>query len=127
MKRLLKIMGVVAIIVALGLVVGFYLTSGQREVARNFLLNVSSGAYEDAQTDMHSELIRELPIEKLKEAFGNAKAYAEVNFKSLAASGGRTTLEGIAITADGCASTVKFTLLNDQIISFNIAPLCLKS
>ena len=124
MKRILKILAVIIIIVAVAIGALLYATSGAREVARNFVLNATSGAFEEAMASLHQEVAADFPVERMEEVFGRAKAYTEVSFSTVQASGGRTTLSGTATTADGCASEVDFAIVNDQIIAFNINPLC---
>jgi hypothetical protein len=127
MKRLLYIVvGIVVLgVAAFGIVMG--VTSGDRKLAKQFVIDLSSGAHAQAAAVMHEELIKEFPVERMQDAFQNVKPYAEVSFSSINASGGRTSLEGVATTADGCESVVSITLLNDLIVSFNINPLCQKS
>lgn len=124
MKRFLKILAGIAIVVGLAIGAVLFITSGERDIARDFILNVTSGSYEAAQSGLHQQLVSEFPIEKMQEAFGNSQPYTEVSFSSVEASGGQTTLKGTATTQDGCASQVDFVLVSDQITSFNITPLC---
>jgi hypothetical protein len=96
-------------------------------MAKQFVIDLSSGAHEQAAAVMHEELVKEFPIARMQEAFANVEPYTEVSFSSINASGGRTSLEGVATTAGGCESVVSVMLLNDLIVSFNINPLCQKS
>lgn len=127
MKRAFKILAVIVVVGVVAVGVVLFTTSGERDIARNFILNVTSGSFEDAQAGLHQQLITEFPVEAMQEAFGNAQPYTEVSFSSVEASGGRTSLKGTATTAGGCASELDFTLVNDQITSFTITPLCLNS
>lgn len=124
MKRALKILAVLAVIVVVAVGAVFISTSDDREIAREFIVNVTSGSYEDAQTGMHQQLVTGFPIESMQEVFGNSQAYTEVNFSSLQSSGGQTTLVGTATTADGCSSQVDVELVSGQITSFTFTPLC---
>lgn len=127
MRRFLKILAIVAIIVGALVAILLYSTSGDRDIARNFLLNASSGQYEASMADFHPELAAELPLERLREAFGNAQEYTDVSFSSVqTALGGATSLSGKATTAEGCSSLLNFTILDGKIVSFNIEPLCRK-
>jgi uncharacterized membrane protein affecting hemolysin expression len=127
MKRIIYIVVGIAVLGAVAFGAVMMVTSADRNLAKQFVVDLSSGAHEQATAVMHEELIKEFSLEKMQEAFQNVKPYAEVSFSSIKASGGRTSLEGVAKTADGCESIVEITLLNDLIVSFNISPLCQKS
>ncbi len=124
MKRFLKILAVIAIIIVIVVGILIFVTAGDRDVARNFVLNATSGAFEEAVGVMHPELAKQFPVEEMQNMFGASQPYSEVSFSKVEASGGRTTLEGTARTEAGCESLVAFTLLGDKIISFDINPLC---
>jgi hypothetical protein len=124
MKRFLMIIAGVAVLGGAAFAIVMFVTSADRTMAKQFVIDMSSGAHEQAASVMHEELLKEFPVERMLEAFANVKPYTEVGFNSINASGGRTNLEGTATTADGCESIVAITLLNDKIVSFNITPLC---
>ncbi len=125
MKKFLKI--ILGIVVIIGILVGVIVmvTSGDRDIARNFVTWASAGQYEEARELLHSELQKEFNVEKLQASFEGVKPYTEVSFGSVETASGRgTTMEGSASTEDGCTSKVSFEVLNDKIIAFNINPLC---
>jgi hypothetical protein len=124
MKLALKIIAGIAVLGGGAFAIVMFVTSGDRTMAKQFVMDLSSGAHEQAASVMHEELLKEFPVERMQEAFQNVKPYTEVGFNSINASGGRTSLEGTATTADGCESIVSVVLLNDKIVSFNINPLC---
>ena len=124
MKRFLKIIAVIAIIAVVGIVILIFMTAGDREIARTFVLKATSGAYEEAVATMHPELAKQFPNEEMEKMFGASKPYTEVSFSQVQANGSRTALEGVGRTEDGCESVVQFTLLGDKIIAFDITPLC---
>lgn len=127
MKRFVQV--ILGLVVLGGAVFGgvMMLTSADRAVAKQFVIDMSSGAHAQAAAVMHEELLKEFPVERMQEAFQNAKPYTEVSFSAINASGRRTSLDGVARTADGCESVVAITLLGDLIVSFDITPLCRKS
>lgn len=127
MKRIIYVVVGIAILAVATFGIVMMVTSTDRKLAKQFVIDLSSGAHEQAAAVMHEELIKEFSLEQMQEAFQNVKPYAEVSFSSINASGGRTSLEGVATTADGCESVVSITLLNDLIVAFNINPLCQKS
>ncbi len=127
MKRVIQVIVGSSILGGIAIGAVLMLTSADRATAKQFVIDMSSGAYPQAAAAMHEELLKEFPVERMQEAFQNAKPYTEVSFSSINASGGRTSLDGVATTADGCESIVAITLLGDLIVSFDITPLCQKS
>jgi hypothetical protein len=127
MKRVLYIILGLAVLGGAAFAIVMFVTSADREMAKKFVMDMSSGAHEQAAAAMHEELLKEFPITRMQEAFQSVEPYTEVSFNSINANGGRTSLEGTATTASGCESIVSITLLNDKIVSFNINPLCQKS
>jgi hypothetical protein len=127
MKRLIYIVLGVAVLGGAAFGIVMMVTSADRAMAKQFVIDLSSGAHEQAAAVMHEELVKEFPIARMQEAFANVEPYTEVSFSSINASGGRTSLEGVATTVGGCESVVSVMLLNDLIVSFNINPLCQKS
>lgn len=128
MKRIFKIIaiifGVLIVILAVAMGLVLFLTGDQREIARSFVIDATSGNIDAVLPNMHPELIKEVPRETLQQMFGNAKQYTDVSFSSTQANGARTELGGTASTDDGCVSEVSFVILKDKIIGFNIEPLC---
>jgi hypothetical protein len=124
MKTFLRILGGLVVLVAVALLAVMFLTGDDRETARGFVIELTSGQIEQAYTRVHSALEEELPIDVVTQQLEGVKPYTEVSFSSVETSGGATTLQGTARTADGCSSEVDFRVLDGQIISFNIAPLC---
>lgn len=124
MKTFLKI--VVGVILLGGIAFGavLYFTSGQRDVARQFVTLSSSGDYEGATALMHEALKAEFPMTSFETGFAGVKPYVEVSFSGISMQGEATTLTGTATTADGCMSEISFDMLGDKIVSFNITPLC---
>ena len=105
MKRWIKILVGIAILGGIAFGIVMMVTSASRATAKQFVIDMSSGAYPQAAAVMHEELLKEFPVERMQEVFQNAKPYTEVNFFSINASGGRTSLDGVATTADGCETS----------------------
>lgn len=124
MKRFLKIVAIIVIFIVVAIAILIFVTAGSRDIARNFVLSATTGAYDEAVAAMHPELAKQFPNEEMQKMFGASKPYTEVSFSQVQASGSRTTLEGVGRTEDGCESVVAFTLLGDKIIAFDINPLC---
>ena len=124
MRLFLKILLGIVIVGGLALGAVLMLTSGERDIARQFVFDLTSGANDAARAVMHDDLRRQFPDERLAEVMAGVKPYTEVSFGSIETSGGITTLEGSASTADGCSSKIDFEILNDRIIGFSIEPLC---
>jgi len=126
----MSILIVVGALLAGGLAVGggiwafMSLTSESRETGKAFVLNLSSGAYEDARAAMHPSLAAEISIEDAREMMNGTQAYEAVRFTSIEAVNSNTTLKGTATTATDCISEVELQLLGGQVTSFNITPLC---
>lgn len=129
-KRVLKIIGIIVLVVAaLGAIMFgsiMYFTASEREVARGFLINATSGNFDAARAVMHPALLEDVADPGLERMFGDAQPYSDVSFANIQTSGGRTSLSGTAKTADGCASAIDFELIEDILVSFNISPLCRK-
>ncbi len=124
MRTFLKIILGLVVLGAIAFGVVMYMTSNTREIARQFVIQASSGGAEDARMLMHDALIKQFPDGKMSEAMAGVRPYTEVSFGSVETSAGVTKLEGTATTADGCSSAISFELVKDQITAFNIAPLC---
>jgi hypothetical protein len=125
-KRILIIVAGLAALGGVVLAIVLMVTSADRKVAKQFVMDLTSGNTEAAIAAMHQELAKEFPPDALQAAVANAEPLIDVSFSSINASGGRTSLEGTATTATGCESVVSVTLLGDAIIAFNIAPMCQK-
>lgn len=126
MRKFLKILLGLAILGAIAVLAVLLLTSGEREVARNFVLNATNGDPVKARALLHEELQRQLPPDRFAAMFTDAAPYTNVSFASVETSGTGTTLTGTASTAGTCVSQVSFDILGDRIIRFNISPLCRK-
>lgn len=124
MRTFLKIVAGLVVLGVLGFGAVMYMTAGEREIARNFLTQLSSQDPDSARAFMHEELVKQFPDGRLAEAMAGARPYTDVSFASVEASGGVTRLEGTASTADGCSSKISFELVKDQITSFTVEPLC---
>jgi hypothetical protein len=124
MKKFFKILAGLAVFVLLALIAVLIVTGDERETARSFVIELTSGQVEQAYTRAHSGLKEQLPMAIAQQQLEGVKPYTEVSFSSIETSGGATTMKGTARTADGCASEVEFRVLESQIISFNITPLC---
>lgn len=124
MRLFLKIILGIIVVVALGFTAVMMMTSGEREIARSFLTQLSSSNPDSAREYMHEALAGQFPDGKLNEVMAGTRPYTDISFSKLEASGGVTKLEGTASTADGCSSKISFELVNDQITSFNVEPLC---
>jgi hypothetical protein len=124
MKTFLKILAGLVVLGVVAFVLVMALTSGARDTAKAFVIESSSGEYTAARARLHEALAAEFTEARFAEVFQGARAYTEVSFSSVEASGGTTTLEGTAETADGCSSKVALEVLDGQIISFDITPLC---
>lgn len=124
MKKLFKILLGFALLGAIAVVAVLLLTSGERDIARTFVIKATNGAQAEAHALLHQELQRQLPMEQFTAMFAGTQPYAEVSFSSVETSGSGTTLQGSAATAGNCVSQVSFDILADRIIRFNITPLC---
>lgn len=124
MKTFLKILLGIVIVGALAFGAVMVLTSGERDIARQFVFDLTGGAPDAARAVMHDDLRAQFPDATLNEVLAGVRPYTEVSFGSVEASGGVTTLEGSASTADGCSSKVNFEILDSKIIAFSIEPLC---
>lgn len=124
MRLFVKIILGLAVVVVLAIGAVLMMTKGEREIARNFVIQLSSANPDSAREHMHEALAAQFPDGKLNEAMAGAQPYTEVSFSKVEASGGVTKLEGTASTADGCSSKLSFELVNGQITSFNVEPLC---
>lgn len=124
MRTFLKIiLGLVVLgVVAFALVM--FLTSGQRDTAKSFVMLSSTGDYPAARELLHVELQKDFTIARFEEAFAGVKPYIDVSFGSVETGASGTKMEGSASTADGCTSKVAIEVLDGRIISFNITPLC---
>ncbi len=99
-------------------------TAESREIARQFVLDASSGAYEEARAVLHPDLAAEFPVERLEEGFEAAAPFVTVSFTQSGMRNSLVNLEGTAATAGGCESPVTFSLQDGLIVSFNIAVIC---
>jgi hypothetical protein len=124
MKTFLKILLGIVVVIVVAVGAAMFFTSGERETARQFVLQATNGNAAEAHGLMHDALQDQIPVDQLTEMFAGARPYTEVSFSGFEKGGGRTTLSGTASTADGCTSTADFELLGGQIISFDITPLC---
>ena len=128
MKRFFKIsLIIVGVFVVIGgIIYGviMYASSSARSVASDFIILSSSGQNDQANVMLHQSLQTDEAIQKVAEIFDGVDPYTDVSFTSVAMEGGSTTLGGTARTAGGCASNVEFELIENQIIYFNINPLC---
>lgn len=102
------------------------ISSDARETARAFVLNLSSGEYEEARAVMHPSLRETLSPDETRTMMDGAEAYETVRFNSIEAVNSATTLKGLATTATDCTSQVELQLLSGQVTMFNITPLCPK-
>ncbi|KIN64507.1 hypothetical protein Z946_3399 [Sulfitobacter noctilucicola] len=126
MKRLFKILLIVALVIGVIVVGVMLMTAGDRTIARQFMTDVSTGSFDAALAALHPEVAKEMPLERMQSVFADVEPYTDVSFSNVQASGGRTTLSGTASTETGCTSAVDFMILGDQIAMFNIEPLCRK-
>jgi len=128
MKKFLKISAiVVGVLVVIGVTVYagiMYASSGARSVARDFIMLSSSGQNDQANVMLHQSLQTDEAIQKVAAIFDGVAPYTDVSFASINMEGGSTSLAGTAETAGGCASKVEMELVENQIIFFNINPLC---
>ncbi|MBN2905133.1 MAG: hypothetical protein JXJ18_00320 [Rhodobacteraceae bacterium] len=124
MKTFLKLVLGLAVLGVIGYAAVIYFTSGQRDIARQFVILTSTGQYPQARTLLHPQLQEQYTLPYFQETFAGVAPYAQVSFTSLAADGTSTRLGGTATTASGCASKLSFEVLKGQIIAFDITPLC---
>ncbi|EBA06287.1 hypothetical protein [Sagittula stellata] len=125
MKTVLKVLGGLVLVVALFAGAMFFFTSGSRDIARQFVTLSTTGGHDEARALLHPGLQDQLSTDKMAEMFAGAKPYEKVSFSSVSTGTGKpTTLEGTATTVDGCMSVLKFELLNEQIVGFDMSPLC---
>lgn len=124
MRKVLMVLGGMVLVIALGIAVMVFATSGSREIARTFVMEVSAGNPEAAHDLFHDGLKEVYTVEALQEAFEGYAAYESVSFYSLSTSPGGTDLEGTATTASECSTQVSISLVDEQIISFEMNPLC---
>ena len=125
MKTLLKVVGGFVGLIVLIVVLVSVFSSGARDTAKQFVIQASSGQIEEARALLHPGLREKLGSEQFSAMFEGAQAYEKVTFSSVSTGTGKPTdLEGTAKTALGCTSTVAISLLNGQIVSFDISPLC---
>ena len=127
MRKFVKILLGAAVLFGITFSGILFLTSGEREIARNFVLLASSGSISQAHQLLQSGLQKTFTQADLGRAFKNVRPYTEVSFSKVETSGSGTQLEGVARTSDGCASQVRIEVLEGAIISFDIAPLCYRS
>ncbi|MBK1635587.1 hypothetical protein [Rhodovulum adriaticum] len=124
MKTFLKIILGLAVLGGIAAAAVLFLTSGQREIARNFVLQSSAGQYDQARALLHPNLQSQFTVQRLREAFAGVEPYTNVSFASVESDGTGTRLTGSATTDSGCASKLSFEVLQGQIIAFDITPLC---
>ncbi len=124
MRKVLMILGGIVLVFLIGIAVIVFASSGSRDIARAFVMEVSSGNLESAHDLLHDGLKESFPVEKLRAAFEGYAAYESVRFHSISTSPGETVLEGTARTASDCATQVYISLANSKIIAFEISPLC---
>lgn len=128
MKKFLKIaaiiIGVIAVVAVLGYASIMYFSSAARSVARDFIMLSSTGNHQQAKAFLHQSLQTEENDQKIVAIFDGVYPYTEVSFSGVSMSGGSTSLEGTAKTANGCASSVEMEMIEEQITFFNISPLC---
>lgn len=124
MKKILKIFLYVVVFFVLLITAILFFTSGDRDTARNFAIEVTSGQTGTAYARLHSGVQAQISQAQLADMFAGAKPITDVSFTSVETSGGASTLLGTSTTVDGCASEVEFRVLDEQIVMFNITPLC---
>lgn len=117
---------ILGIVVVVGLIVGvvMFASSGARDHARGFVVDVSAGDFAAARARLHPQLQQQLTEADLSQMFDGSEPYVDVSFSSISVSGGRAELSGSATTASECSSAVEFELINDQIVMFDISPRC---
>ena len=124
MRKVLKILAGIAVAIGVGVGVLLYATSGARDIARAFVMELSTGNAEAAHAYLHDGLKMEYTVERLQAGFVGYAPYEEVSFSSVSSSGGSTELVGRATTASGCRTEIAFRIAEDRIIGFNLEPLC---
>lgn len=124
MKKILRILLYVVVFFALSITAVLFFTSGDRDTARAFAIEVTSGQTATAYDRLHSGVQAQITQAALAEMFAGAKPITDVSFTSVETSGGATTILGTSTTVDGCTSEVEFRVLDEQIVMFNITPLC---
>lgn len=117
------ILGFLAFIGLIFVVVLFF-SAGARDHARGFVEDVSARDFAAARGRLHPQLQLQLAEQDLQRMFERSEPYAEVFFSSINIENSRAELSGTATTISDCTSEVHFVLLNDQITSFDITPLC---
>ena len=73
---------------------------------------------------VHQSLQTDELSQQIEDMFVGVDPYTEVKFSNVSATGGATALQGTARTAEGCASKIEMGLVENQIVQFNITPLC---
>ena len=129
MKRWMKRIGVAVAIIGglVGAFVGtiFFFSSDEREIAREFLFNLSSADYEDLSKNWRKDLKEDFSAEQFQQQFGGSQNYTSVSFTNVSVeANGPTRLAGVATTDLGCKSNVKFSMEKGEIYFINISPAC---
>ena len=125
MKKVLKFFAGLVVVVGAFVFYMLWSTSGERDLARSFIIQMSSGDAEGAYDLFHPQFKAGYSLEQFVEAIAGVKPYTEVSFNSVARSTDKPTeIKGTATTADECESAVELKFVDETIVAFDIQPLC---
>ncbi|HID67350.1 MAG TPA: hypothetical protein EYP31_03610 [Roseibacterium sp.] len=107
---------------------GFQGQKDDADTSRAFLTHMAAGETPEAYALLHSSITETRSADDLAELFAGMETYTDIRFPSISfsSSNGRRTTEltGTGTTDSGCESGLVFALLNGEITSFDITPLC---
>ncbi|MBL4627595.1 MAG: hypothetical protein JKY00_06065 [Roseicyclus sp.] len=107
---------------------GFQGQKDDADTSRAFLTHMAAGETPEAYALLHSSITQAYSPEDLAGSFVDMEVYTDISFPSISfsSSNGRRTTEltGTGTTDSGCESGLVFALLNGEITSFDITPLC---